>query len=129
MSIIFHSDISDWRDLQNKSCQILSECGMNAEIEVDIKLVRGNVEIDVVANNKIQTPPTRIFVECKHWTKNVSQEKAHAFRTIVQDAGANIGFIISSSEFQSGAYDVVQATNIQLMTWTEFQEYFFKDGF
>ncbi|MDH5763786.1 MAG: restriction endonuclease [Nitrospinota bacterium] len=129
MELIFHEAISNWRDLQNKACQILFECGMDAKTEVLIDLVRGKANIDVVANDNRQAPPTRIFIECKHWTTSVSQEKAHAFRTIVQDAGANIGFIISSSSFQSGAYKAVEATNIKLMTWSEFQNHFYARWF
>ncbi|MGQ0527084.1 MAG: restriction endonuclease [Alphaproteobacteria bacterium] len=125
MSIIFHGDIAGWRDLQNKACQVLAECGMAAQTDVPFKLVRGNADIDVVANDETSTPPLKIFVECKHWKSNVTQEKAHAFRTVMQDGGANAGFIISSSGFQSGAYEAIHSTNIRLMTWPEFQEHFY----
>jgi hypothetical protein len=41
-----------------------------------------------------------ILVECKFWAKSISQETIHAFRTVVADFGANLGFIVSKNGFQ-----------------------------
>jgi restriction system protein len=48
----------------------------------------------------------------------------HAFRSVVADSGANVGYIISSAGFQSGAFTAADLTNLRLMTWGEFQEEF-----
>jgi hypothetical protein len=43
---------------------------------------------------------------------------------VVADAGANVGYIIASAGFQSGAYEAAELTNIRLLTWPEFQSEF-----
>ena len=46
----------------------------------------------------------------------------HSFRTVVADAGANLGLIVSSAGFQSGAREAVNHTNVRLVNWGGFQE-------
>jgi hypothetical protein len=46
-----------------------------------------------------------------------------------QEAGANVGFIISSNGFQSGAVETAKNTNIDLVTWEEFQSRFYDRWF
>jgi len=53
----------------------------------------------------------------------------HAFRTVVNDIGANLGYVISDSGFQSGARDAAANANIRLMTWKEFQAELFDRWF
>jgi hypothetical protein len=53
----------------------------------------------------------------------------HGFRTVMDEAGANVGFIISANGFQSGALEAARNTNIHLVTWNEFQERFFDRWF
>lgn len=48
----------------------------------------------------------------------------HAFRTVVADTGANVGYMIGSSGFQSGAIEAARMANVRLVTWEEFQEEF-----
>jgi restriction system protein len=48
----------------------------------------------------------------------------HSFRTVVSDIGANIGYIIAPSGFQSGSVNASEFTNIKLVTWEEFQNEF-----
>ena len=50
----------------------------------------------------------------------IPKEKVLALRTIVDDIGADKGFIISQVGFQSGAIEACQNTNIQLYTFEEF---------
>jgi restriction system protein len=52
-----------WRDLQNQVGQILQECGLDCEIEKNIQTVRGDVVIDVYAEDKT-TQPTTIYLMC-----------------------------------------------------------------
>src|SRR5213080_4807970 len=40
-------------------------------------------------------PPAVYLCECKFWTRPVPQEVVHAFRTVISDAGAHRGFVIS----------------------------------
>jgi restriction system protein len=53
----------------------------------------------------------------------------HAFRSVVNDLGANIGYIISLRGFQSGAFKSSKLTNVELVTWEEFQQRFFESWY
>jgi hypothetical protein len=129
MKSIFTSSITDWQDLQNKVCQIFKESDLIANTDVPVKLVRGQADMDVVAEDRRHTPPIKIFAECKHWKNNVPQQVVHGFRTIMSDGGAHAGYIISSSGFQSGAFEAAKDTNVQLVDWEEFQNIFYQRWF
>lgn len=75
---------------------------MNVEQGVRLDLPRGHATIDVLADETVQGITQRIICECKNWRTNVLQEKAHAFRTVMQETGAHRGYIISRSGFQAG---------------------------
>ena len=76
--------------------------------------------------NDTQTVPHSLYIcECKHWTRRVPQTVVHSFRTVVSELGANRGFLISRNAFQSGAREAAEFTNIDLLTWKEFEELMF----
>jgi hypothetical protein len=70
-------------------------------------------------------PLRGIICECKNWRTNVPREVVHAFRTVMQETGANRGYIISRTGFQQGAIDAAQATNVELVAYGQFQEIYF----
>jgi hypothetical protein len=123
-SVITERLPADWRDLQNQVARILDECGMNVEVEKSVSLARGTAEIDVFASETRQGRTNTIFCECKNWKGAIPQSVIHSFRSVVADGGANVGYIVASSTFQSGARSAVDLTNIRLLTWHEFQEEF-----
>lgn len=122
--MINHSLPTDWRDLQAQVNRILQECGLTSEIEKNITTVRGRVNIDVYAEDSLQTPSLIYLCECKYWQSAVPQTVVHAFRTVAADYGANWGLLISLSGFQSGALEAAANSNIRLLGWDEFQELF-----
>jgi len=115
---------TDWRDLQDQVAGILSECGFTVEVEKTVLTARGEVEIDVFAEEDVKGRHYTILCECKHWKSRVPKSVIHGFRTVISDIGANRGYIISSSGFQAGAACASEFTNLDLVTWTEFQEQF-----
>ena len=115
---IFSENPKDWLDLQNKVAYILSSCGYIVEIPKKIRTVRGEVEIDVYASDS----DISIVCECKYWESNIPQNIIFSFRSVVGDIGANKGIVIAKSGFQSGAYENVRNTNIELKTWEDFSE-------
>lgn len=121
---IFSELPKDWRDLQTKVAQTLSDIGYDCEIEKDIQTAREIINIDVYAINNLTNPQSKILCECKHWNNAVPKTIVHAFRTAVADFGANYGLIISKAGFQSGSYEAVKNTNVILLDWDEFQDYF-----
>lgn len=119
--MIFPGKPADWQDLEKNVCQIFTEAGCLAARNKTLKTVRGPVEIDVLVWDKTRRPHTLILCECKHWSRAVPKTVVHAFRTVVQDSGANVGFIISDAGFQAGSYEAANKANIKLVTWKEFQ--------
>jgi restriction system protein len=110
----------DWKDLQNKVAEILNECGFNVKIEMDVETVRGKVEIDVYAEEIIMGRKYSIAFECKNWKARIPQNIVHGFRTVINDLGCNIGYIITTSDFQSGSIVTTKYTNVELLTWETF---------
>jgi restriction system protein len=113
-----------WRDLEAQVGQILSECGFATEVEKVVTTARGAVEIDVFAQETVHGRAYTIISECKHWRSAVPQGVIHGFRTVAADIGAHKGYIISMSGFQLGSFSAAELTNIELVTWQQFQEAF-----
>lgn len=120
---------TSWKDLQNKVGEILKNCGFEVEVEKKIASARGIVEIDVFAEEQIKGRKYSILCECKYWGTNIPQTIIHGFRTVVNDIGSNVGYIITTSKFQSGAKETSNKTNIELLTWVEFQDLFFESWY
>jgi restriction system protein len=118
-----------WQELQNQVGQLLRECGFTVEIEKRLSTVRGNVAVDVYAEESIEDRKYSIICECKHWRTRVPQTVVHGFRTVLADIGANAGYIISTSGFQEGSFEAIASTNTQLVTWLDFQNQFERTWF
>lgn len=127
--LIFSDAPVDWQDLETRVCQILTECGCEAERNRHIDLPRGGVDIDIYAIDRTREPRLVILCECKRWNTKVPQTVVHAFRTVVQETGAHVGYIISSAGFQSGAVESAENTNVHLVTWDQFQKAFYERWF
>ncbi|UAY55698.1 restriction endonuclease [Arachidicoccus terrestris] len=119
----------DWKDLQNRVSDILEQCGFKVEKELTIDTVRGKVELDVYAEELIKSRRYTIVCECKYWKTNVPQNVIHGFRTVVNDLGCNVGYVITTSDFQSGSVAASESTNVELLTWEAFQALFFESWY
>ncbi|ADH87257.1 restriction endonuclease [Desulfurivibrio alkaliphilus] len=118
-----------WQALQAEVGRILSECGFSVEVERKIQSARGTIEIDVYAEETVRGRKYAIACECKHWKSRIPQAVVHGFRTVVQEIGANIGYIVSMEGFQLGAIIASDLTNLKLVTWQEFQDIFEESWF
>jgi restriction system protein len=114
----------DWRDLQKKVALVLLTSGFVVEIEKKLESVRGSVEVDVYAEEVVNGRKYIVICECKHWRANVPQAVIHGFRTVLSDLGANLGYIITTSDFQSGSFAASNLSNVKLLTWEGFQNEF-----
>lgn len=117
-----------WQQLQEAVAAVLRDAGCDVQVEVTLPTTRSSVNFDVFAKRSDGGHAYSIAVECKHWRKRVPQMVVHAFRTQVQDFGADAGYIVSSAGFQSGAFEAVENTNIRLLTWDEFLNRFEPEG-
>lgn len=124
MTKITNAHPTSWKGLQEEVARILRECDFRVEEPRTLDTVRGTVEIDVFAEEIVHGRKHMILCECKHWKSGVPKNTIHAFRTVVSDIGANVGYIIASKGFQSGASPAAAMTNLKLVTWDEFQAVF-----
>lgn len=118
-----------WENLQVMIGQILEECGMTVEVEKKVTSVRGTVEIDVYAEEEINGRKYSIVCECKYWKNSIPQNVIHGLRTVLNDLGCNIGYVVTTSKFQSGSVQAAEKTNLVLMTWEDFQDAFFESWY
>ncbi|MGE4589041.1 MAG: restriction endonuclease [Acidaminococcaceae bacterium] len=119
--MIFSTQPSTWKDLQDRVCQILKQCGYYAESPKEIYTARSSkLEVDVYAEDT-SIHHQVIICECKCWNSNIPQSVVHAFRAQLDDIGANLGLLISKNGFQPGAVDAARFTNIKLLSWKEFE--------
>lgn len=124
MPLIFSEPV-DWQDLQNKVCLLLSQAGFEAETEKVVSTPRGEVEIDVFAIDPRSIDRIKYVVECKNWCNPVNQSVIHAFTTVMNETGCNIGYIVSKVGFQKGAIKYTDYTNIRLFSFTELQNHYY----
>ncbi|WP_109013659.1 restriction endonuclease [Klebsiella pneumoniae] len=113
---------TDWYNFQEDICEHFKNLGANAKTNVTVEGVRGISNIDVVVESKYLGTDFKWFVEAKYWNSNVTKEIVHAFFTVLQNTGADRGFIISKKGFQSGAIEATKHTNISLYTLDEFKK-------
>lgn len=116
----------NWKHLQDKVGEILSQSGFCVEVEKKTKTARGEAELDVYAEERIKGRKYTVICECKLWNSKIPQSVIHGFRTIISDTGANKGYIISLKGFQSGSTKAANHTNLELITWQEFQNEFYE---
>lgn len=113
------SETSDWFQFQEEICAYFESIGAIAETNVTIQGVRTSHDIDVLVKTKFLGEDLIWIVEAKKWKKRVNKLQVLGLRTIVDDIGADRGFIISEAGFQSGAYESAENTNVKLKTFDE----------
>lgn len=119
-------DIKDWKQLQYSVCRLLNEVGLAAQEAVVLKTPRGTVEVDVFAIDQVSVDKIQYIVECKNWANAIPQHVVHSFTTVMQETGANIGFIVSKLGLQAGAERYTQNTNIIGLTFEALQRRYFE---
>lgn len=117
-----NDQVKDWEELQTLVARLFLEMGYEAESPYTVELAgRGKKQVDVWIRDPLASVNQIYLVECKLWDSRVPQETVHAFKTVMEGAGANTGFIISKVGFQSGAYEAIRYTNIHLLTFEDLQ--------
>ncbi|WP_206606032.1 restriction endonuclease [Steroidobacter cummioxidans] len=111
-----------WKEYQQRSADFFRRLGLTATIESAVEGVRAVHSVDVLVQGKYQGIEFRWIVECKAWASNVPKEKVMALAAIVQDVGADRGFLLSETGFQSGAVRAATKTNITLASLADLNE-------
>jgi hypothetical protein len=119
---VSNNQVVDWRDLQQHVARLFAEMEYEVASPKTIELAgRGSKEVDVLMRDSSASVNQIYLAECKWWNTNVPQEVIHAFKTVMEGAGANTGFVIGKKGFQSGTYEAVRFTNIHLLTFEDLQ--------
>lgn len=110
---------SDWYIFQEDIKKHFESMGTDAKTNVKVSGVRVNHDIDILVKSKFLGNDITSIIEAKKWKTNVPKEKVLALQAIVQDVGADRGFIISEKGFQSGAHQAAENSNISLVNYNE----------
>ncbi|WP_455888105.1 restriction endonuclease [Pseudomonas rustica] len=110
---------TDWYVFQEAIAEHFRSLGAVASTNVTIEGVRTKHEVDVLVLTKFLGSDIKWIVEAKAWNSKVPKEKVFALRTIVEDVGADKGFLISHKGFQSGAIESATKSNIELLTFED----------
>lgn len=103
-----------WREYRQEAAEFFRRFGLTATVEKEVEGVRGLHAVDVFVEGSFHGIPFKWVVECKAWKSSVPKEKVMALAAIVQDIGADRGFLLSETGFQSGAVRATHKTNITL---------------
>lgn len=106
--------MSTWKDYQQQAATFFRSLGLTATVEKVVTGARGVHKIDVYVEGDFKGIVFAWVVECKYWKKNVPKEKVAVLTAILQDVGADRGFLLSEKGFQSGALRLAEKSNITL---------------
>ncbi len=112
----------DWNTYQEDVATFFKSIGATAETNATVKGVRGTHQADVLVTLKQFGINVTWIIECKLWKTSVPKEKILTLQQIVQDIGADRGFLMSESGFQAGAIKSAQTSNVTLSSLPELQE-------
>jgi hypothetical protein len=112
----------NWQDYQKAVSAFFQSIGATTSIEAPLKGVRGTHNVDVLVRLKHFGIEVLWIVECKLWKTSVPKEKVLTLQQIVQDVGADRGFLMSESGFQAGTIKSASSSNITLSSLSELHE-------
>jgi restriction system protein len=111
-----------WSNYQEEVAEFFRELGLDAKTNQTIQGVRTRHAIDVLVRIRYAGLEMTWLVECKAWSSAVPKEKVFALRTIVEDTGADRGFVMAENGYQSGALEAARLTNILLTSLADLKE-------
>ena len=111
--------MTPWRDYQERAAYYFRILGMDASVDEHVIGARGQHDVDVVVRTSQAGIGQTWIVECKCWQRAVSKVHVAALANIVQDIGADRGFLLSEAGFQEGAKKLASFSNITLTSFTE----------
>ncbi|RPA23017.1 restriction endonuclease [Shewanella frigidimarina] len=112
----------DWYQFQELIREHFESLGADAETNVRLQGVRTCHDVDVLVKTKFLGEDITWVVEAKLWKTPVSKVHVLALRTIIDDIGADRGFIVSSNGFQLGAIEAANKSNVKLKTFDELKD-------
>jgi hypothetical protein len=108
-----------WRQYQEEAAAFFREMGYAATVNCAVQGVRALHAVDVFVQFDAFGLRFRWIIECKQWQTKIRKEKIAALRYIIDDVGADRGFLVSEAGFQPGAVKAAEKTNITLTSLAE----------
>jgi hypothetical protein len=108
-----------WYAFQEEICDYFRSIGADAQSNSIVHGARSTHAVDVLVRTKYLGQNMNWIVEAKHWKSNVSKLHVLALQKIVEDIGADRGFIVTEKGFQSGAIKSATNSNVYLATFAE----------
>lgn len=105
---------ASWRKYEADVASVFESLGCAVQIGSTRKGARGRHAIDVWATTEMFGMEIKWVAECKDWRRSVPKESVLVLFEVVQDVGADHGFLLGERGFQSGAIRFAEKTNITL---------------
>ena len=112
----------EWSQYQDEVAGFFRLLRLEAETNQQVDGARSAHNVDVVVRSRHVGLEVLWLVECKHWKTRITKEKVLALRTIVDDTGADRGFIMAENGSQSGALEAACYANVMLTSLRELRE-------
>jgi restriction system protein len=112
----------DWARYQADVARFFRDLGMEAHVDYTLAGARTSHDIDVLVRGSYVGFEIMWIVECKAWMSRVPKEKVLALRQIVDDVGADRGFMMAEAGYQSGALQAALLSNVTLTSVAELTE-------
>ena len=112
----------EWSDYQEEVAEFFRSLGLAAETNVTVPGVRTRHNVDVVVRSKHVGFEILWLTECKAWIAAIPKETVLALRSIVEDTGADRGFLMAERGYQSGALEAARLTNVVLTSLADLKE-------
>lgn len=114
--------MKEWQKYQQDAASFFRMLGLKAEVEVHCRGSRGEHDVDVFVTGSLYEISFTWIIECKAWRSNIPKEKVMALAAIVEDLGADRGFLLSEVGFQSAAIRQAEKRNITLTSLHDLRE-------
>jgi hypothetical protein len=101
-----------WKEFEKYVASLHDAFG---EAQHDVKVKGIKSQIDAVCTKKEGIYSIKTFISCKYWNSNVKKQQVAELESIIKDCNANLGVIVSSKGFQSGAIEYAKAHGIKLL--------------
>lgn len=111
-----------WKNYEEQTAEFFRSLNCHVGLGATIEGARGKHKIDVWVGFTRFGIETKWVVDCKFWRKPVTKEKVLALIKVVEDVGADRGFLVSQKGFQSGAIRAAEHTNVTLTSLEELKE-------
>lgn len=115
-------NMKKWQQYQQEAASFFRQLGLQSTVDARVEGTRGVHDVDVYVTGSLHGIRFTWIVECKAWRSNIPKEKVMALAAIVDDTGADRGFLLSEVGFQSGAIHQAAVRNITLTSIRDLRE-------